>query len=145
MATNAQLKENAENIGHAATTILAYLDMGNEEEVAHILATMDRRDLGMVISTWYQLCVAHRNAEVTAVTARKTAAFFVEIAKEEEKAAAEFSRDMLIHLSDNKLDRYAKRWQAAITHEPDITTDVAARLLGFAQGMLSEASGPDCE
>lgn len=145
MATNAQLKEHAENIGYVATAILAYLDMGNEEEVTHILETMDRGDLGMVISTWYQLCVAHRTAEVTSATARKTAEFFVEIAKEDEEDIAQFSRALLIHLADNKLDRYAKKWQEVISYEPDITLGVSARILGFAQGILGELPGPDCD
>lgn len=143
MVTNQQAKAARAAVEDAATTILAYLDMGNDEEVQRLLTGADRHGLGLIIATWYGMCVAHQGIKVTVNAAAKTMEFFNAAAKQgdrdpEEAAADEYASSLLFHLVDNAMDRYARAWQRVLAHEPDISTAVAARLLGFTRGMLME-------
>lgn len=148
MVTNQQSKEQREAIENAATTILAYLDMGNKEEVERLLTTTDRHSLGLIIATWYQICVAHRGIKVTVNAAAKVMEFLtsqsiLETRHEEEAAADKYAASLLFHLNDNAMDRFAKAWDRAINHTPEISSDVAARMLGFIRGMLIDIPAPE--
>lgn len=145
MTANQQSEEQREAIGEAATAILALLDMGQEKEVEHIISTMDRAHLGLVITTWYQICIAYRTGRIVGPTARKTALFFKEIASEEEQQSATYSHDLLMALAENKMNRYVKLWNEIIGAGGAYSTEVAARILGFTRGMLQEQEGSDCE
>jgi hypothetical protein len=62
---------------------------------------------------------------------------------EEDAEADKFAASLLFHLTDNAMDRYAKAWSRAIKHTPDISSDVAARMLGFIRGMLIDLPTPE--
>lgn len=143
MVTNQQAKQQRKAVEDAATTILAHLDMGNREEVERLIYTTDRHTLGLIITTWYQICIAYRGVELTTTAAAKTMEFLNGQAKlegrpEEEAEADKLAASLLFHLNANAMDRYARAWQRAIEHEPDIGPDVAARMLGFIRGMVGD-------
>jgi septum formation inhibitor-activating ATPase MinD len=146
----AAAQQEAQEIGEVATAILAYLDMGEEATVEHILRTLDHRTLGMVISTWYFMCVSHHGEEIVANTARRTAQFFQAAIEDKtteshDAVAASFSKGLLLNLAAGLNDLYAELWQSIVNHQPDITVDVAARMLGFARGLIGDMPGPDCD
>lgn len=143
MVTNQQAKQQRKAVEEAATTILAHLDMGNREEVERLLTTTDRHTLGLVVTVWYQMCLAHRGVQVTLDATMKTMGFLNGQAKlegrpEQEAEADKLAASLLFHLVNNTMARYARAWQRVIEHEPDISSDVAARMLGFVRGMLSD-------
>lgn len=149
MTTNQQAKQQREAIGEAATAILAYLDMGNQAEVERLLYTTEGTSLGLIITTWYQICVAHRGPTVIARTARRTADFLQKQAEAyedtPEAAADRYSAALMVHLADNKMDQYAKTWNEVVSHQPGISADVAARMLGFIRGVIGEVPEADCD
>lgn len=139
MATNKQSHQQRQAVEDAATTILAYLDMGNDEEVQRLLAGADRHGLGLIITTWFQMCIARRGVKVTLEASRKAMEFFNTQAKldgkeKEDIEADQLTASLLSHLTDNAMDRYARAWQRVI--DAGLCVDVAARLLGFTRGML---------
>lgn len=143
MSTNQQAKEQREAVENAATTILAHLDMGNKEEVERLLYTTDRHTLGLIIATWYQICIAYRGVKLTHIAASKTMDFLtgqsnLEDRPEPEAAADKHAASLLFHLSDNAMDRYAKAWDRTVKYSPDITSEVAARMLGFIRGIVAD-------
>lgn len=146
MVTNQQAKQQRKDVEDAATAILALLDMGNEEAAAEALAIIDRHYLGLVITTWYQMCVAYRKADIVGNAARRTAEHLRANAMKEgaepaEAAADDAAGSLLACLADNRTERYAKMWQSVITSSPDVSTAAAARALGFTRGVLSPPEG----
>lgn len=141
MATNQQSQQRRKEIEEIASTILAYLDMGNDGAVQQILSGADPHALGLIINTWYQMCVAHRGIKVTVNASAKTMEFFNAQAKEEgreepDAEADKLAASLLHHLVDNAMNNYAKAWQRTI--DRGLVIDVAARMLGFTRGMLAD-------
>lgn len=146
MVTNKQSQQQRKAVEDTATTILAYLDMGKNEEVQRLLAETDRYTLGMVVLTWFQIGAVRRGVKVTLTASTAAMDFFNAQAKLEDREAAEVEADkltasLLFHLADNATDRYAKAWQRAVEGGPEISTAVAARMLGFTRSMLSDELG----
>jgi hypothetical protein len=147
MPNNQHAKEQRQAVEDAATTILAYLDMGAEGEVEQLLYTTDRHTLGLIICTWFQLCIAHRGVTTTIRAASKTMDYLNATAALEDRPTEEAEADkhaasLLFHLTDNAMKRYATAWNKTINHQPDISSAVAARMLGFVKGMLSDIPEP---
>jgi hypothetical protein len=148
VATNQQSQEQRKAIEDAATSILAHLDMGNSDEVERLLYTPDRHSLGLIIATWFHICIAYRGPKLTTLASGKTMEYLNAQAKledrpEEEAAADRFAASLLFHLNDNAMDRYAKAWDKTVKYAPDISADVAARMLGFVRGMVHDVPEPD--
>lgn len=142
MATNKQSQQQRQAVEDAATTILGYLDMSNDEEVQRLLSGADRHGLGLIITTWFQLCMVRQGVKVTLDASRKAMEFFNSQAKLDGKEAEDAEADkltasLLFHLVDNAMDRYARAWQRVI--DMGLCVDVAARMLGFTRGMLLDA------
>jgi hypothetical protein len=148
VVTNQQSQEQRKHIEEAATTILAYLDMGNTDEVERLLSTTDRHTLGLIIATWFHICIAYRGPKLTTIASGKTMEFLNAQAKledrpEEEAVADRFTASLLFHLNDNAMDKYAKAWDKTVKHAPDVSTAVAARMLGFVRGIVQDVPAPD--
>ena len=141
--------------GALAVTLLAYNDMGADQEVERLLAETDRPTLGRAVAIWYQMCEQERGKTATAQAARIVAdklqnsldGLDKNLPHDEYKRKGlplSFGRGLLLHLATGEEERFTELWNAvsAIT---TTAVETSAVIMGFALSVLHTPTASYCE